>query len=39
MYGDRNGGWTFANATPYPDFSIGGEPLLQSLAQNLTRTN
>jgi hypothetical protein len=38
MYGDRNGDWTFANATPYPDFSLGGQPLLESVAQNLTRT-
>jgi hypothetical protein len=33
LYATENSEWTFANATPYPDLSVGGAPLLQRLAQ------
>jgi len=33
----ENGEWTFANATPSPDLTLGGLPLLQRLAQTLTQ--
>jgi hypothetical protein len=36
LYAAGNGDWTFANATPYPDLTLGGKPLLQRLAQALT---
>ena len=36
LYAGENGGWVFANATPCPDLSPGGPPLLRSLAQALT---
>ena len=32
-----NGSWFFAGATPTPDLSLGGEPLLDLLAQCLSR--
>jgi hypothetical protein len=35
LYAAEDGEWTFANATPYPDLSLGGRPLLQNLAQAL----
>jgi hypothetical protein len=37
LYQAENGQWTFANATPCPDLSIGGLPLLQRLAELLTQ--
>jgi len=37
LYAAEDGEWTFANATPSPDLSVGGMPLLQSLAQALTQ--
>jgi hypothetical protein len=37
LYPGENGEWTFANATPCPDLSLGGRPLLQRLAQTLTQ--
>ncbi|HXB99246.1 MAG TPA: hypothetical protein VNU74_02520 [Terriglobales bacterium] len=37
LYADENGEWTFANATPCPDLSVGGVPLLQRLAKALTQ--
>jgi hypothetical protein len=36
LYAARNGEWTFANATPCPDLSAGGKPLLERLALHLT---
>ncbi|MGB6945355.1 MAG: hypothetical protein WBE37_23350 [Bryobacteraceae bacterium] len=36
FYAAENGRWTFASATPCPELSAGGMPLLQSLAQSLT---
>jgi hypothetical protein len=37
LYAARNGEWTFANATPCPDLSVGGNPLLRRLATALTQ--
>jgi hypothetical protein len=37
LYAAENGEWTFANATPCPDLSVGGMPLLERLAQALTQ--
>jgi hypothetical protein len=37
LYATQNGEWTFANATPCPDLSIGGMPLLRNLADALTQ--
>lgn len=37
LYAGESGQWTFASATPTPDLSIGGMPLLQRLAQALTQ--
>ncbi|MFZ0962665.1 MAG: hypothetical protein WAO35_17485 [Terriglobia bacterium] len=37
LYADEHGEWNFAQATPSPDLSIGGAPLLQRLAQALTQ--
>jgi|SRR5271169_2494114 len=36
LYAAENGEWTFANATPCPDLSAGGAPLLKRMAQSLT---
>jgi hypothetical protein len=36
FYAAENGQWTFANATPCPELSTGGMPLVQRLAQALT---
>ena len=35
MYEDENSKWTFASATPMPDFRLGGQPLLDKLANIL----
>lgn len=32
LFASENGDWTFAGATPMPDLSIGGMPLLERLA-------
>jgi hypothetical protein len=37
LYAAENGEWTFASATPCPDLSAGGAPLLERLAQVLTQ--
>lgn len=37
LYASQNGEWTFASATPYPSLSVGGMPLLRSLAEALTQ--
>ncbi len=37
LYAAKNGEWTFAKATPSPDLTLGGLPLLQRLAQVLTQ--
>ncbi len=37
LYAAENGEWTFAGATPCPELSVGGMPLLQRLAQALTQ--
>jgi hypothetical protein len=31
--------WEFAGATPLPDLTLGGEPLLDALAVALTQSN
>jgi hypothetical protein len=36
LYASQNGEWTFASATPCPPLSVGGAPLLHSLAEALT---
>lgn len=35
LYQDENSKWTFAAATPMPDFRLGGQPLLGKLADIL----
>jgi hypothetical protein len=35
VYRTTNSQWTFAGATPSPDFTIGGPPLLEHMAQIL----
>jgi len=37
LYREGAGAWIFAGATPQPDLSIGGTPLLQCLARELTQ--
>lgn len=37
LYASQNGEWTFSSATPYPSLSVGGMPLLRSLAEALTQ--
>jgi hypothetical protein len=37
LYAGQNGEWIFASATPCPDLSVGGMPLLRSLAEALTQ--
>jgi hypothetical protein len=37
LFAGENGEWMFASATPCPALSIGGPPLLHSLAQALTQ--
>jgi hypothetical protein len=37
FYQDNYGQWTFAGATPLPDLTQGGLPLLNKLAQTLTQ--
>jgi hypothetical protein len=32
-------GWTFAGATPMPDLRMGGEPLLNTLAEELYQSS
>ncbi len=34
-----DGGWLFAGATPYPDLTLGGTPLLEALARTLNGAN
>ncbi|HXY78839.1 MAG TPA: hypothetical protein VEH47_08495 [Candidatus Acidoferrales bacterium] len=36
LYAGQDGEWTFASATPCPGLSVGGMPLLHSLADALT---
>lgn len=35
LYAGQNGEWAFASATPWPPLSVGGTPLLRSLAEAL----
>ncbi|MGA8200063.1 MAG: hypothetical protein WB814_08370, partial [Candidatus Sulfotelmatobacter sp.] len=37
LYASQSGEWMFASATPYPSLSVGGMPLLRSLADALTQ--
>jgi hypothetical protein len=37
LYASQNGEWMFASATPYPSLSVGGMPLLRSLAEALAQ--
>lgn len=37
LYASQDGEWTFASASPCPDLSIGGVPLLRNLAEALAQ--
>ena len=37
VYSGTDSQWTFAGATPLPDFTIGGQPLLEHMARTLRR--
>lgn len=37
LFASQDGEWTFASATPCPSLSLGGAPLLRSMAEALTQ--